>query len=369
MVTILLYAFIVVILLQAIYYLGIFSSFAFSAKPTQRKQAEHAVSVIICAKNEAENLKKNIPSILNQNYSNFEIVLINDASHDETEEIMEAFASKDNRIKVVNVQNNEAFWGKKKYALMLGIKAAKNNILLFTDADCQPATTEWISSMTAHFANQKTIVLGYGGYQRVKFSLLNALIRFETALTAIQYFSYAKIGMPYMGVGRNLAYHQQEFYKTNGFVKHIHIRSGDDDLFVNEAATAKNTTTCFSEDSFTYSEAKKTFKSWFNQKRRHVSTAKHYKPKHKFWLGLYYVSQVLFFGLSVLLLSLQSFTIVTLALIAFRYLMCYFVIGFSVKKLKEPHLTWFFPFFELFLVCFQFLIFIANSISKPIDWK
>lgn len=121
--------------------------------------------------------------------------------------------------------------------------------------------------MSSNFQPGIAIVLGYGGYFRHKKSLLNKLIRFETLLTAIQYFSYARLGSPYMGVGRNLAYTSTRFYELKGFASHLQIRSGDDDLFVNEAATAQNTTSCFEKDAITRSIPKATFSAWIKQKK------------------------------------------------------------------------------------------------------
>src|SRR5690606_3329279 len=283
------------------------------------------VSVIVCAKNEAENLKRFIPKILEQNYPNFELILINDASTDGSLEIMEEFQQNDIRVKIVNVQNNEAFWGKKKYALTLGIKKARNPYLLFTDADCTPESDLWIENMSAHFQPNKSIILGYGGYIKQKMSLLNKLIRYETLFTAIQYFSYARLGSPYMGVGRNLAYTSHEFFAQNGFASHLHIRSGDDDLFVNQAATRENTALCFEGSSFTRSIPDSSFKNWIEQKRRHVSTAVLYKTEHKILLGTFFVSQFLFWVLFMILLILQVYWPVVVIIFALRLLIQYAV--------------------------------------------
>lgn len=362
------YSFVVVVCIQVVYYGVLFGRFAFS-NPPKKQYNNRPVSVIICAKNEAENLKQFLPSIINQEYANYEIILINDASIDTTIEVMESFANNNQNIKIVNVKNIEAFWAKKKYALTLGIKAAKYNHLLFTDADCKPVSSKWISEMTEHFTTQKTIVLGYGAYHKIKNSFLNKLIRFETLITAMQYFSLAKVGIPFMGVGRNLAYHRDEFYKTNGFINHIDVRSGDDDLFINEAATVTNTALCFTQDSFTTSNPKTTYKAWFRQKRRHVSTANRYQFKHKAILVIFYLTQVLFWVLALLLLGLLFNWPVVLGLIVFRLLIQYLAIGFSAKKLNEIDVLYLLPFLELFLIGFQLTIFITNLFSKPNHWK
>lgn len=360
---ILFYIFIAVFAIQLIYYLC-FSVLAFGKIVAKTTNINLPISVLICAKNEAENLQKFLPSVLNQEYKNFEIVLINDASSDDTLEVMETFADKHPQIKIVNVENNEAFWGNKKYALTLGIKAAKNEHLLFTNAYCEPLSKNWITEMASQFSNKKSIVLGYGKYRK-KSTLVNAFVRYETLLTAIQYFSYAKLGSPYMAVGRNLAYTKSEFFKVKGFINHMDIRSGDDDLFIQDAANSKNTTFTIHNDSFTISEAPKNFKEWFNQKRRHVSTSKHYKFTHKFFLRLFFLSKLLF----LVLLFYAFFSVDFILLLPFilaYYILMFLVVGFSAKKLKETSLLPFLPFLDLGLVLFLFTIFIANTISKPV---
>ena len=358
----------ILIFIQFVYYIFIFGKFSFSKKTTSSPK-NIPISVIVCAKNEEENAKKYIPILAQQNYPNFEIVLIDDASRDETLEIFEEFEKQYPNIKLVKVENNETFWGNKKFALTLGIKASKNEYLLFTDADCYPQTNNWITEMSSHFTDEKTIILGYGGYEKIKGSFLNSIIRFETLMTATQYFSWAQLGKPYMGVGRNLAYKKSEFFKTNGFISHIKIRSGDDDLFVNEAATRQNTAICCSSESYTLSRPKTTFAEWFAQKRRHVATSKHYKFGDQFQLGLFYFSQIFFFVISIILLSWQFQWQIVLGLIGFRYLFTWISVGFSASKLNEKELVYWFPVLEIILVFTQFNVFVTNLFSKPVFWK
>jgi glycosyltransferase involved in cell wall biosynthesis len=368
MLIIILYFFIVVVAIQLSYYLGIFGRFAF-AKAQKVTPKKLSISVIVCAKNEEENVVDFIPLLAEQNYPDFEIVLIDDASSDATLDIFEGFEKKYPNVRLVKVKNNEAFWGNKKYALTLGIKSAKNDYLLFTDADCYPTSKEWITAMSSQFTMQKTIVLGYGGYEKIANSFLNKLIRFETLLTAIQYFSWAKAGHPYMGVGRNLAYKKEEFFNVNGFINHIQVRSGDDDLFINEAATAKNTTIAYTPESFTYSKPKNKYKDWLIQKRRHVATANYYNTLDKVQLGLFYCSQLLFIVLPIILLSFQFRWILVLGLIVARYTAVWIIVAFSAGKLKENDLKYWFPIVELILIFTQINIFILNTFSKPVQWK
>ena len=169
--SILFIVFIVIVGIQLVYYSTFLFSFALQRAETKLKK-HIPLSVIICAKNEAKNLEENLPYILNQNYSNFEVVLVNDSSSDETLEVMEHFEANSKNIKIVDVKSNEAFWGNKKYALTLGIKASSNDFLVFTDADCKPNSNKWLAQISSKFSNQKAIVLGYGAYAKKKYSIL-----------------------------------------------------------------------------------------------------------------------------------------------------------------------------------------------------
>lgn len=365
--TVLFYIFVAVTVIQLIYFISFFS-FAFHQSKQSKTTTEFPVSVIVCSKNEEVNLQRLIPLLLQQEHSKFELVLINDASSDNTLEVLQSFQEKDSRIRIVNVENNEAFWGNKKYALTLGIKAAKYDHLLFTDADCVPASAHWISQMSQQFSTTKSIVLGYGKYKYVDYSLVNLMIRFETLLTAVQYFSYARLGSPYMAVGRNLAYTKGEFFKVKGFINHIQVRSGDDDLFIKDAANNQNTAISYHPDSFTISEAPKSFTEWFRQKRRHISTASLYKFKHKFFLGLFFVTKFSFWLLAPFIVYLEPIEM-SLPIIGLYFVFNYIALGVSAKKLKETQVIYFLPLLEIFLVLFQITIFIANTISKPTHWK
>jgi glycosyltransferase involved in cell wall biosynthesis len=366
--TLLLIVFTVIVCIQFAYYIGVFGKFSFR-KNEAGTPKKIPISIILCAKNEEENSKKYFQTLVTQNYPNYEIVLIDDASSDETLEIFEAYEKQYANVKLVKVQNNEAFWGNKKWALTLGIKAAKNDYLVFIDADCYPVSNDWLKEISSQFTKEKTIILGYGAYEKVKNSFLNKIIRFETVLTATQYFSWAKIGKPYMGVGRNLAYKRDEFFNVRGFQDHMKIRSGDDDLFINQAANKKNTAILYSPESFTFSTPKLTLKSWFYQKRRHATTAKFYKTFDKFQLGLFFMSQLLFFGLAITLLAFQFQWMIVAGIIVFRYIFTWISLGYAAGKLNEKDIIYLYPIIEIMLIFTQLSVFFRNLISKPKYWK
>ncbi len=364
------YLFLFSVLIQFFYYLFFFTRLAFYKYQKKTKQYP-PVSVLISAKNEAENLKKNLSLFYKQNYPDFEMVLIDDRSVDNTREIMADFQEKyplKTRVVGVEFSDNPRFIGNKKYALTLGIKAAKYNHLLFTDADCRPESPQWIEKMSGNFTDKKQLVLGYGKYEKQK-GFLNKLIRFETLQTAMQYFSYALAGMPYMGVGRNLGYTKELFFDNNGFYDHMHLLSGDDDLFVNKAATKENTAVVLEKGSATISVPKQTWKDWIHQKRRHITTASHYRLKHKILLALYYLSTVLFYFTAFFLLIKGYQWKIVLTLFLFRLIFAFLIQYKIAQKLDEKDIIKAFPLYEISLILIQFYIFILNLIRKPKTWR
>jgi len=356
-------------IIQILYYLFFYLKFSGKTYNSENK-SNLPVSIIICVKNEAKNLVVNLPFFAEQNYFSFEIILVDDFSTDNSLEIMlqfqRDFTSKNISIIVISPDKN--ILKGKKNALSTGIKKAKHEYILLTDADCKPNSSNWIREMISQFSEEKTIVLGYGAYQKNENSYLNKIIRFETLMTALQYFSYANIGKAYMGVGRNIAYKKNEFFKAFGFENHRHIISGDDDLFISEIATSKNIATCIIPTSFTTSEPKNNFKDWINQKRRHITTANHYKPWQQFSLGIFYFSQISFWILAITLILLLIHPIATIFLVFLRLMIWYLAIHKSAKQLQEKDLTRYALLYEFSLIFIQLYIFIRNLISPPNQW-
>ena len=194
----------VAFLINCAYLFLLYKKFAFTPVSGFYAEKQEPVSVIVCARNESENLQRFLPSLFQQDYPQFEVVVVNDCSYDDSEEILEAFAEQYSNLKIVNLVEHEKYRHGKKFALTLGIKAAKYDLLLMTDADCEPLSDQWISSIQRNFTNETDIVLGYSPYFK-KGGFLNSFIRFEAFVTALNYFSFAMVGKPYMGVGRNLA--------------------------------------------------------------------------------------------------------------------------------------------------------------------
>jgi glycosyltransferase involved in cell wall biosynthesis len=355
--------------LQIFYYLFFFSRLAFHKQKKIETSQTHPVSVVICARDEAGNLATNLPGVLVQDYkTTHEVIVVNDNSYDDSKYLLEELKRTFKQLNVIELTQEAKLIPGKKYPLAVGIKSAKHEIVLLTDADCIPASEFWIQSMQSAFADEKTeIVLGYSPYHKQK-TLLNKLIRWETFHSAIQYLSYAMAGIPYMGVGRNLSYKKAVFFRHKGFSSHNNIPGGDDDLFVNMAANKKNTKVNLNPDSFTLSKPAQSFKQWMKQKNRHYSTSKYYKTGHKLLLGIYSLTHFLFYPLLVLSCITFEWKI-TLMAFGIRFFIQMIVFAFALKKLNEKGLLPFVLFFDIWMF-FYYLIFSTALIrkTKP-SWK
>lgn len=355
-------------IIQLFYYWSIYGKVAFFRQKNEFVRSDQGVSVIVCARDEYHNLKENLPLLLAQDYSLFEVVVVNHGSEDETHYLLRDLAEVHKNLKIVNVPQDLNFFTGKKFPLSIGIKSASYEVLLFTDADCIPSSNQWLRRMAANFTEGTEIVLGYGAYSKSK-SLLNLLIRFDTTRIAMNYLGFARAGMPYMGVGRNMAYRKSLFYRQNGFISHYRIQSGDDDLFINKAATARNTRIEIQADARTISKPKTSFDQWIRQKRRHLQTGSFYKPIHKFVLGLFAFTQTMYWVLTIALLVMWYQPYVVMGIAGLRLFTQLLVTGKVMKKLSEKGFLLLVPIFELFLMIISPILAFANLLNKPVKWR
>jgi len=325
------------------------------------------ISIIVCAKNELQNLRDKLPIILSQDYPNYEVIVVNDQSVDDTAVLLKEFEKQYPNLVVVTIDEHIKHWPGKKFALTLGIKTAKHEHLLLTDADCLPNSKNWVKQMCNNFA-ETDIILGYGGYEKKK-GILNKLIRFDTFNVAQQYLSYALIGQAYMGVGRNMAYKKSLFFDNKGFANHMHIASGDDDLFIQEVAKKDNVSIEITEQAHTTSAVIEKWGEWVYQKRRHITTAPLYKIKFKVLLSLYPYAQLLFWVALFSLITLQAPLTITATLLGVKLLLSYLVNYKTMKALKVLDLYWIHPVYEIAHIYIQGIFVLLNLISKPKKWN
>jgi len=356
-------AFCFVVLLQVYYYLRYFRLLAFYRPPSRSYIAEQPVSVIICARDEADEIEKNLPGVLAQAYrSTHEIIVVNDNSQDDTKFLLEGLHRTYRQLHVIELKQEAMHIPGKKFPLSIGIKSAKHEVLLMTDADCIPSSEHWIRKMQEAYDPGVEIVLGYGGYKQSK-GILNKFVRFDAFHTALQYLSFALGGKPYMGVGRNLSYRRELFMRQKGFAAHHHLPGGDDDLFINACSTKENTRVAIDPDAFTFSSAPMSWSSWLAQKERHNSTGKYYKPFHRWMLGWYMISQFLFYPLFVLALLMLKWQWV-IGIFSFKILLQGIIYYRAMKRLGEGDLFLFFPLWDFWMMIY-YILFVSTLWKTP----
>lgn len=362
--------FILAFLVQMIYYLGIYSAVLFYREKTDEPESYPPVSVIICARDEQDNLESNLPEVLEQDYPEYEVIVVNHGSGDDTDMVLQRFEQQYDHLKSTEIKRDQKFTHNKKLAVTVGIKKAEYEWLLFTDADCQPNSRQWIHSMAKNFDDKAELVLGYGGYAPGN-GWVNHLIRFDTLTIALQYFAYALRGFPYMGVGRNLAYRKSLFFRNKGFAGHYHLESGDDDLFVNQTANKKNVRVQMSEGSKTLSEPHSSLPGWFRQKKRHLTTGSRYHGKTRFLLLSELISRLVFYLTFILgLVYFSSYYPFLLAIFLIRLAVQIVDYKGIMKRVDEKNLLLPLIFYDIFLPFINFMGIISNKISSNNrQWK
>lgn len=365
-----------VLLLFALVSQGIFIGFffarlAFYSPKKAENQVCLPVSVLVCARNEANHLADLIQAVLGQAYPDFEMIIINDRSADATQAILDAYALQDNRLKIITLSEIPQGWNPKKYALQIAIRVARYELLLLTDADCVPATKHWIANMVGVMKPDTEVVLGFSPYFHQK-GFLNAFIQYETFYTALQYLSFALAGLPYMGVGRNLLYRKSVFLQTNPFQAIQHVQGGDDDLVVGKVAKRTNTLIGLHSESYVFSHPKITWRAWQQQKIRHLSVGVRYRLQHLFLLGALNFSQL---GLWICIIGILFFQeknllfYTLLTLFGLRVVIQWVLFAFINRKMKAQVNAWLLPFFDFIFTIYIFTIGLIALTRKNIPWK
>ena len=331
-------------------------------------EAVWPVSVVVAAHNEQENLMALLPLLLDQEYPEFEIILVNDRSEDDTEFYTYELERLFRNFRVVTVKKTPDYLNPKKYALALGIRAAKHEHVLLTDADCRPCSLNWIKKMQSGYKNGADVVLGYSPYAQSK-GFLNHLVRYETLLTGIQYLSHANRGKAYMGVGRNLSYTKECFFNNKGFASHIKTTGGDDDLFVRDAANNSEISIVIDKEGQTVSVPKKTFREWVVQKRRHMSVGGQYNASDRRRIGIFVVANILFYIISIVVLVLSSHLAILGVLVVVRYLSVFPVYVLAARRLGDTISLLMLPLLDVVYFLNYMFLGISVLLYKKIRWK
>ncbi|MCO6358410.1 glycosyltransferase [Roseivirga pacifica] len=360
-----LFYFFLLLMVVQLRYLLTLSVSIFSLK-MPKSNTQQPVSVIIAARNEAHNLANLLAKLSEQDHPEFEVIVVNDRSFDNTKEILAKAEALYNFLKVITISEKPANWNGKKYALKKAVEAAKYDALLFTDADCLPKSKKWVTEITAGLIEQKQVIIGFSPYAE-KPGLLNKFIRFETLFTALNYLGFAALNKPYMGVGRNMVINKT-VYDIKFLNEISDLTGGDDDLMVQKVANRQNTCVVISSDSQTISEPKLTWREFFKQKIRHLGVGKYYRQKDKTVLGFFSFSYVVGWATFILLCFSQTW-IFTLVIFGIRSLSFYVIFSQLGRKLKAGVPFWALPALDFCYPCYYLLIGLRALSPKGIEWK
>lgn len=360
--------FIVSFIIQSIFFFGIYNKLL-SFRKLNEKSKEDPVSVIICTRNEAENLKRYLPAILNQDYPEFEVIVVNDGSSDETEDVLAEFKTQYPRLYVTGIEGKPGYVSGKKVAQTLGVKAAHFEQIVFTNPDCEPLSPYWLRHMQSNFLQRTDIVIGYGGFKSRK-GLLNKLIRTDSVYNYMQLMSFALKEMPFTALTKNLAYRKSQFFEKKGFASSHHISSGDEDYFVIKNSNRYNTVVELDKDSHTMSEPFTSWRKWLRAKRINYSNRKIYSKKPGRFIKLEAMSRITFFVSGAFMLAFWKVPVYISFLILFREFSFSIIFNKVLKRFNEKNLLFLSVIYDFTWPVMAGILSIRNklSFSKP-KWK
>ncbi|MDD2571135.1 MAG: glycosyltransferase [Bacteroidales bacterium] len=332
-------------------------------KKTNIKSDQDSVSVILCVKNEAINLAANLPIILNQNYPDFQVVVVNEGSEDETADLLTQFQKEHPHLYVTHIERNHPYPHARKLAQTIGVKAAKHEQLLFTEASCRPQGLDWITHMQSNFLMKNDIVIGYCTYHREK-SALNRFIRTDNLMDAQQYLGFALKGNPFKANGRNLAFRKSLFIKRKGYASQLHLPSGENDVFVNQSATSLNTSIEIHPDSILMAEAPRTLKEWLRRKQEDLAAVSHFRRRQRLMIRFESISRVVYYFCLILLLSWWRFAGYLIILAFIRLLTRLWITKLTIKRLKEKGVWLLSLIHEIIIPWIHAVLILKNRLRK-----
>ena len=257
---------------------------------------QEPLSVIIAAHNQGEALKNNLPYILEQDYPDFEVIVINDASNDDSEEVLKNMEAKYPNLYHTFTPESARYVSHRKLALTLGVRASKNEWLVFTNANCKPDSDQWLKLMARNFTKGTNVVLGYSNYERKK-SAFNSRIVFERLMQQIGSFSTVfSNGNALTGSGSNMAYRKSVFMKHEGFKNCLNLKFGEDAMFVNQIHRAHTARVETDPNSVVRQQMPYSKADWYEDKVYERETSKHLKDMTLFrihWASFYLINYLL----------------------------------------------------------------------------
>jgi len=336
----------------------------------QQASGQPPVSVIVSIKNSQPDWKQSLQDILEQDYPAFEVIAVTDKISYTNEDELIRMKNRYPNLYTTHVPEDTKNVSRKKLALTLGIKAAKYELLLFTECDCHTRSKDWISLMSSHFSDKKTVVLGFAAFENPS-GLRYNFATYDYFFSNLQMISFALFNHPYSGNGRNMAYSKKHFIKHKGFIKYRTLQQGEDDLFINEIATDENTAIELSPQSVTLTEINENT-DWRQFKLDRMSTQRFYQRGpvafHRLEAGIritFYTALVFCFFSGGSYASFEDFLLPGTALVCFiaRFVSQLFIINKinDLLQLKKFYLELF--FFDLFQP-FVNLYFFMYSVLK-----
>ena len=331
-------------IIQVLYSLILFRKPQAFEKKREERNIDEAelpgISVIITSKNNSFELEKNLPYFLNQNYPVYEVIVVNSGSTDDTDVVLKAAEQNYSQLYHTFIPAGSDEVNEKKLAITLGVKAAKYDIVLFSESYCRPTSNNWIREFGKEFTKGKDILLGYSRVVFTNRVRLGNFIRYDNLIHHLKFLSMSIAGKPFMGIGRNMAYKKELFFENKGLSSVLGIDGGEDDLYINRISSRKNTEVLLSRDSITETDSVDGFLTWRSIKSKYLYTKQFYKGPANFILGFETITKHLFY------------LILLFSIVASIYFSNYILLGFSVF---------------LFLIRFVTLLLIINKNSVLFD--
>lgn len=237
------------------------------------------LSILLTVHDNARELERHLPVILSQDYPvGYEVIAVVSRGEDDTDDVLKQFANSHSNLYVTFIPDTSRYMSRKKLAVTLGVKAAKNEWVLMTDATCVPSSDQWLKHMARHATTGTDLVIGYSNYD----DEATDFQRFERLVSQRYILRKAQRGTAYRCEPGNLMFRKACFLDGRGFEGNLKYVRGEYDFIVNKFAERGNVATVIAPEAWMIEDAptKKQYRNrhlYYMETRRHLERSFGYR--------------------------------------------------------------------------------------------
>ncbi len=348
-------------------YLILLIKFIFSDKQKDKEPNHPSISLVVTSRNYVDQLQVLLPSLLAQDYPDFEVVVVDDCSTDGTDWLLAEMKISHGNLKTTRIIQETDF--PNALAISIGVRAATKEWLLYLSPLCVVPDNQWLRNYAQRLEQDKEASIGYMNYYKTKGSYKNWL-RFENFTSYLLSGAGKAFGVAMPVFEYNIAYRREKFLELRGFAAVLDSPFSENELFVNKIATKNNLVVQNNRTAPIAYEGEADWIDLVEFKKKQLMLRRKLTSGQRFFRSLNLVSRLVLTGTLVLLLVVSPLKFWVLGAWIFLLIFEMSWIAVATKKLGEKNFLPALLIYKAFLPLINgFFIFNQLFTGQKRKWK